>query len=38
MCDFNGMHDAHEHLEEDEFVLDTPLIRGFIGSTPGADR
>ena len=33
MCDFNGVHDAHEHLEEDEFVLDTPLIRGFIGST-----
>jgi 3-mercaptopropionate dioxygenase len=31
MCDFQGVH--LDHLDEDEFVLDTPLVHDFIGRT-----
>jgi predicted metal-dependent enzyme (double-stranded beta helix superfamily) len=34
MCDFHGHHDhGLPHLAEDEYVLDTPLVREFIDRT-----
>ncbi len=32
MCDFHDEHDAHGRHAEDEFVLDTPMIRDFVTS------
>jgi predicted metal-dependent enzyme (double-stranded beta helix superfamily) len=30
MCDVHPAHDALDHLDADEFVLDTPVVHGFV--------